>query len=164
MARNRHQGDDESKVRTPLLRGTSLSTCSGLSMRIDHSPSLLSSCRRHSTPRAGDGTPFHNHSTSGLPFRVSRLPPRAPSFLPQLRTPVHRQRILTHYRNIIRIKGRMYIIEGHYFLSMASEAGDCSWASTKVRQMEISSMACFRYALPIFFIYLTNESLSNPED
>lgn len=30
--------------------------------------------------------------------------------------------------------------------------------------MDTSSVACFRYTLPIFFIYLINEYLSNPED
>ena len=56
------------------------------------------------------------------------------------------------------------MIEGHYLLSMASEAGVCFWTWTNRRQKETSSIACFRYALPIFFIYLTNESLSILED
>ena len=44
--------------------------------------------------------------------------------------------------------------------SLSSDSGDCSWAWTKIRQSETNSMACFRYAPPIFFIYLTNDSLS----
>jgi hypothetical protein len=59
------------------------------------------------------------------------------------------------------MKEGMNIIKGHYLLSMASEAGVCSWTWTKTRQVETSSMACFRYALPIFFMYLKSESLSN---
>jgi len=57
----------------------------------------------------------------------------------------------------------MNIIEGHYLLSVASEAGVCFWTWTKSRQAETSSIACFRYALPMFFIYLINEVLSNDD-
>jgi len=49
---------------------------------------------------------------------------------------------------------------GHYFVSLASESGICSCTWTNVRQSEINSVACFRYTLPMSFIYLTNESLS----
>ena len=49
---------------------------------------------------------------------------------------------------------------GHYFLSLASEFGVCSCAWTNVRHREINSVACFRYTLPMFFMYRTNESLS----
>ena len=51
-------------------------------------------------------------------------------------------------------------MRGHYALRLASEAGVCSWAWTKVRQMSTSSVACFRYALPMSLIYLLNANLS----
>jgi hypothetical protein len=35
---------------------------------------------------------------------------------------------------------------------------------TKVREIEINSMACFRYDLPIYFTYLRNGNLSNVGD
>ena len=51
-------------------------------------------------------------------------------------------------------------IQMHYALRSASESGVCSWAWTKHRQMSTSSVACFRYALPMFLIYLLNANLS----
>jgi hypothetical protein len=39
--------------------------------------------------------------------------------------------------------------------------GSCFCACAKDREMEINSMARFRYGLPIFFTYLRNENWSN---
>ena len=142
----------------------SLSACSGTSMTTDHSSSLLPPFAGHPTQGARDGIPCDNHPTSGLPFRISHRPVPMFEFLPQLHPSARLQRLLMLYQNIIRINEKMNIIEYQYVLSLASEARACFWAWTRSRQMEISSMACFRYGLPIFFIYLTNESLSNPED
>jgi hypothetical protein len=127
-------------------------------MRTHHSPSLLPSFPGH---LISDEIPFDNHSAFGSQFRISSPPPSMTSFRSPLRISAHHQRILTHYQNIIRIQKRMNIIEGPYFLSSTSEAGVCSWAWTSTLQIETSSVACFLYARPIFFIYLTNESLSN---
>jgi hypothetical protein len=63
-------------------------------------------------------------------------------------------------KEIVRKGAELEMIRCRYVLSLASESGVCSCAWTKVRQRETSSIACFRYTLPIFFIYLTNESLS----
>lgn len=152
---------DKAKVQAPHLHGISLSACSGWSTKTHHSPSLLPSFPGHSMPSTWDGIPFDSHSTFGLQFQISCPPPSMTSFLPQSRTTAHHQRVLTHYQNIIRIEEKMSVIEVPYFLSQASESGVCSSAWTNSRQMEISSVACFRYARPISFIYLTNENLSN---
>ena len=47
-----------------------------------------------------------------------------------------------------------------YIFNSISDRRLCSWAWSKSRQTEISSIACFRYALPIFFTYLRNDTLS----
>ena len=54
----------------------------------------------------------------------------------------------------------MNVIRGYYTLRLASEAGVNSWAWAKSRQISTSSVACFRYDLPMFLIYLLNEYAS----
>ena len=53
--------------------------------------------------------------------------------------------------------------ENIYILRILSTTGSkfLSWSWTKDWQMATISMACFRYALPVFFITLINESLLN---
>jgi hypothetical protein len=63
--------------------------------------------------------------------------------------------------SIVRTADEVNMVQCHHVLSSESGSGVCSAASTKTRQTEINSVARDRYALPTFFIYLTNETLSN---
>ena len=45
-----------------------------------------------------------------------------------------------------------------------SESKDCSCSWTKIWEIEISSIAWFRYPRPIFFIYFLNANLSKLKD
>ena len=71
---------------------------------------------------------------------------------------MQRQQPPTLFDKIVREpREKQNITQGPYKRSVASESGVCSWDWTNVRQRDINVIARFRYTLPLFFIYFTNE-------